>query len=66
MYVSKPTICRKSERDKSKYGNRKVRRSDAMNLTGCSGNFAPDCEGEMPASDEVHVKELMRGMDGIN
>ena len=34
----------------------------AMNLLGCSGNYAPDYEGELSAPDRERVKDLMRGM----
>ena len=39
--------------------------SYAMNLLGCSGNFAPDYEGELSAPDKERVKELLRGMGEI-
>ena len=37
----------------------------AMNLLGCSGNYAPDYEGELSDPDRERVKELMRGMGEI-
>ena len=43
-----------------------MRRSDAMNLRGCSRNFAPDYEEKLSAFGKVRVKELMRGMGEID
>ena len=39
--------------------------SYAMNLLDCSGNYAPDYEGQLTSSDKERVKELMRGLGEI-